>query len=84
MGTRKPHRDRSTSPAARRHEYVYDNMIGRAKAFNSSEIIALNDHQFLIWDTRDGKGLGDGSTAVVKRIYKIDLAGADRRVESVG
>ena len=40
------------------HEYVYDNVINK-KAFNSSEIIALNNHQFLI-DTRDGKGLGDG------------------------
>lgn len=40
-----------------------------------SEIVALNDHQFIV-DERDGKGLGDGSTAVVKKLYKIDLAGA--------
>lgn len=56
------------------HEYVYDNKIG-SKAFNSSEIIALNDHQFLI-DTRDGKGLGDGSPAVIKQLWAVDIAGA--------
>jgi hypothetical protein len=44
-------------------------------AFNSSEIIALNDHQFLI-DTRDGKGLGDGSPAVVKQLWAVDITGA--------
>lgn len=55
-------------------EYVYDNKIG-SKAYNSSEIIALNDHQFLI-DTRDGKGLGDGSTAVIKQLWVVDIAGA--------
>jgi uncharacterized repeat protein (TIGR01451 family) len=60
------------------HEYVYDNAIsvkGALKAFNSSEIIALNDHQFLI-DTRDGKGLGDGSVAAVKQLWAVDIAGA--------
>lgn len=57
------------------HEYVYDNRIG-TKAFNSSEIIALNEHQFLI-DTRDGKGLGDGSVAVVKQLWAVDIAGAE-------
>jgi len=56
------------------HEYVYDNQINN-KNFNSSEIIALNDHQFLI-DTRDGKGLGDGSKAVVKQLWAVDIAGA--------
>ncbi len=56
------------------HEYVYDNQIG-IKAYNSSEIIALNDHQFLI-DTRDGKGLGDGSAAVIKQLWAVDIAGA--------
>lgn len=40
-----------------------------------SEILAINDHEFLV-DERDGKGLGDNSTAVAKKIYKIDLAGA--------
>jgi hypothetical protein len=40
-----------------------------------SEIVALNDHQFLV-DERDGKGLGDGTAASVKQLYKIDLTGA--------
>ena len=40
-----------------------------------SEIVALNDHQFLV-DERDGKGLGDGSVAATKQIFKIDLNGA--------
>ncbi len=55
-------------------EYAYDNLIG-TKAYNSSEIIALNDHQFMVLE-RDGKGLGDGSKAVVKQIFAVDIAGA--------
>jgi hypothetical protein len=58
------------------HQYVYDNLLGDTnKTYNSSELLALNDHEFLVLE-RDGKGLGDGSNAVVKRIYKIDIAGA--------
>lgn len=40
-----------------------------------SDIVAINDHEFLV-DERDGKGLGDGSKAKVKQIFRIDLAGA--------
>ena len=40
-----------------------------------SEIVALNDHEFLV-DERDGKGLGDGSKAKIKQVFKIDLNGA--------
>lgn len=40
-----------------------------------SDIVAINDHEFLV-DERDGKGLGDGSTAVFKKLFRIDLAGA--------
>ncbi|MEO7787631.1 MAG: esterase-like activity of phytase family protein [Sphingomicrobium sp.] len=40
-----------------------------------SEIVAINDHEFLV-DERDGKGLGDGTSAVVKQIFKIDISGA--------
>jgi len=40
-----------------------------------SDIVAINDHEFLV-DERDGKGLGDGSTAAFKRLYHIDIAGA--------
>ncbi len=56
------------------HEFAYDNKIG-SKNYNSSEIVALNDHQFLVLE-RDGKGLGDGSSAVVKQIWGVDLTGA--------
>jgi hypothetical protein len=53
------------------HQYAYKLTTGSGV----SEIVALNDHQFLV-DERDGKGLGDGSTAAVKQIFKIDLTGA--------
>jgi hypothetical protein len=57
-------------------QYAYDNYLSdKAKAYNSSEVLALNSHELLVLE-RDGKGLGDDSTAVVKRIYKVDLAGA--------
>lgn len=56
------------------HEYAYNNRIG-SKNYNSSEILALNDHQFIVLE-RDGKGLGDGSPAKVKQIWAVDIAGA--------
>ena len=56
-------------------QYAYDNRVG-SKNFNSSEILALNDHQFLVLE-RDGKGLGDGSSAAFKQIYLIDTTGAE-------
>lgn len=40
-----------------------------------SEIVAINSHEFLVAE-RDGKGLGDNSTAAFKRLYRIDLNGA--------
>lgn len=55
-------------------EYAYDNIIN-GKAYNSSEILALNDHQFLILE-RDGKGQGDGSSAKVKQVWAVDISGA--------
>jgi hypothetical protein len=59
------------------HQYAYDNYLGAPlnKTYNSSELLAINSHEFLVLE-RDGKGLGDDSTAVVKRLYKIDIAGA--------
>jgi hypothetical protein len=61
------------------HEYAYsfDNIgtNNKPKYGTASEILAVNDHEFLV-DERDGKGLGDDSTAVFKKIYKIDLTGA--------
>jgi hypothetical protein len=40
-----------------------------------SDIVAINSHEFLL-DERDGKGLGDNSTAVFKKIFSVDLDGA--------
>ncbi len=40
-----------------------------------SEIVAIDATHFLI-DERDGKGLGDNSNAVIKKMYVIDIAGA--------
>jgi hypothetical protein len=58
-------------------QFVYDNQLTTptTKNYNSSELLAINDHEFLVLE-RDGKGLGDGTNAVVKRLYKIDLNGA--------
>ncbi|HSW18486.1 MAG TPA: esterase-like activity of phytase family protein [Ramlibacter sp.] len=57
-------------------EYAYDNYLAdKSKTYNTSELLALNDHELLVLE-RDGKGLGDNSAAVVKRIYKVDIAGA--------
>lgn len=58
-------------------QYAYDNLIPAFnKTYGSSEILALNDHEMLVLE-RDGKGLGDGSPAVVKQVWKVDLAGAE-------
>jgi len=40
-----------------------------------SDVVAINDHELLM-DERDGKGLGDNSTASFKQFYRIDLTGA--------
>jgi hypothetical protein len=53
------------------HEYAYLLTTGSGV----SDIVALNNHEMLV-DERDGKGLGDGSKAKVKQIFKIDLDGA--------
>lgn len=53
------------------HEYAYKLTDGSGV----SEIVALNNHEFLV-DERDGKGLGDNSEAVAKKVFKIDLTGA--------
>jgi len=57
--------------SGRTREYAYTLTTGSGV----SEILAVNDHQFLV-DERDGKGLGDGSNAKVKQIFLIDLGGA--------
>jgi hypothetical protein len=53
------------------HEYAYLLTDGSGV----SEVVALNDHEFLV-DERDGKGLGDGSNAKYKELFKIDINGA--------
>lgn len=40
-----------------------------------SDIVAINNHAYLV-DERDGAGLGDGSKAVVKKLFRINLEGA--------
>ena len=58
-------------------QFAFDNQIA-GKAYNSSELLALNDHELIVLE-RDGKGMGDGSPgskAVVKQLTKIDLTGA--------
>jgi hypothetical protein len=40
-----------------------------------SEIVAINNHEFLL-DERDGAGLGNGDATKVKKLYRIDLANA--------
>src|SRR5262249_47049402 len=61
------------------HEYAYEfTNIGTAakpKFGTASDIVAINDHEFLV-DERDGNGLGDNSTAVFKKLFRIDIAGA--------
>lgn len=53
------------------HQYGYQLTNGSGV----SEVVAINDHEFLV-DERDGKGLGDGTDAKVKQIFKIDLTDA--------
>ena len=55
-------------------QFGYNNLVG-GSSNNSSEILAVNDHQFLVLE-RDGKGLGDGTSASFKRLQLVDLAGA--------
>lgn len=66
-----------TTDATREYAYQLTNIGSTAKPKfpTVSEIVAINDHEFLV-DERDGKGLGDDSTAVYKRLYRIDLTGA--------
>ena len=53
------------------HEYAY----GLTTGSGVSEMVALNNHEMIV-DERDGKGLGDGSKAKYKQLFKIDLTGA--------
>ncbi len=53
------------------HEFAYVLTTGSGV----SDIVALNSHEFLV-DERDGSGLGNGDSAVVKQAFKIDINGA--------
>ncbi len=53
------------------HEFAYLLTTGSGV----SDIVALNSHEFLV-DERDGSGLGNGDSAVVKQAFKIDINGA--------
>ncbi|MGZ8191499.1 MAG: esterase-like activity of phytase family protein [Methylococcaceae bacterium] len=53
------------------HEYAYKLVTGSG----ISEILAISNTEFLVLE-RDGKGLGDNSAAVHKKLYKIDIAAA--------
>jgi len=60
------------------HEFAYqlgDGTVSSPKT-TISDIVAINNHEFLV-DERDSKGLADDSQAKFKRLYRIDLAGAD-------
>lgn len=63
--------------ATREYAYPLTNIgtAAKPKYPTVSEILAIDDHQFLV-DERDGKGLGDNSPAAYKRLYRIDLAQA--------
>jgi hypothetical protein len=53
------------------HQFAY----GLTTGSGVSEILALNNHEFLV-DERDGHGRANGDSAVVKQLFKIDLTGA--------
>ena len=65
------------SGAIREFAYPLTNLGSAAKPKYTtvSDIVAINGHEFLV-DERDGKGLGDGSVAAFKRLYRVDLSGA--------
>lgn len=73
--------------SGRTTQYAYPlNNIGtpqKPKYPTISDVVAINDHELLV-DERDGKGLGDNSTAVFKRLYRIDLTSAQDVTNAVG
>lgn len=63
------------------HEYAYQLDPGAKTTI--SEILAVNSHVVLV-DERDSKGLADDSKAAFKKLYWIDLAGAQDVSNVVG
>ena len=58
-------------------QYAYK-MEGSSQGRGISSLVAINDHEFLVLE-RNNRGLGAGSelTTQNKKVYKIDIAGAD-------
>lgn len=63
--------------ATRQYAYPLTNIgtAAKPKYPTVSEVLAVNDHQLLV-DERDGKGLGDDSSAAFKKVFLVDLSGA--------
>ena len=64
--------------AVREYAYHLDTLkttVSEILHTHTKHTMAINDHEFLL-DERDSKGRADDSTAVIKKIYKIDLDGA--------
>ncbi|MDO9238336.1 MAG: esterase-like activity of phytase family protein [Aquabacterium sp.] len=55
-------------------EFAISNSFG-GKAYNNSDLVAINDNTLALLP-RDGKGLGDGSSAKFKQIWSINLGKA--------
>lgn len=58
----------------RQYAYPLTNLgtASKPKYTGISEIVAVNDHEFLV-DERDGNGFGDDSKAAFKHLFHIDL-----------
>ncbi len=58
-------------------QYAYK-MEGSSQGRGISALVAINDHEFLVLE-RNNRGLGSGSelTTQNKKVYRIDLTGAD-------
>ncbi len=65
------------SGAVQQYAYELTNIgtTAKPKYGSISEIVAINNSDFLV-DERDGKGLGDNSDAVIKKLYRISLSSA--------
>jgi hypothetical protein len=67
--------DTATGQAVAQFAYK---MEGSSQGRGISALVALNDHEFLVLE-RNNRGLGSGSelTTQNKKVYRIDLTGAD-------
>ena len=80
--------DPAQEAAAHRHDRHRDRHDARIRLHADqrpgvSDIVAINDHEFLV-DERDGKGLGDGSNAMVKTAVRDRPERRDRYHQSLG